>query len=65
MNNRISFKARRLLVFIACFFSIAIAVIVFPSAIHHPVVAQTGGLEVVAEFSLEHPPGNIAVTPQG
>lgn len=31
--------------------------------IRHPVVAQIDELEIVAEFSAEHPPGNIAVTP--
>ncbi len=29
-----------------------------------PAVAQVRDLEVVAEFSLDHPPGNIAVTPE-
>ena len=33
--------------------------------IHHPVVAQTDQLEIVAEFPAEHPPGNIAITPEG
>ena len=28
-------------------------------------LATTRGLEIVAEFALENPPGNIAVTPQG
>ena len=65
MNNRIAPKARRLLVFITYFCSIAIAVIVLPSTIHHPVVAQTDELEVVAEFPAEHPPGNVAITPEG
>ena len=64
MNSRISSKARRLLIFVACFFSIAIAVIIFPLTIHNPVVAQTGELEIVTEFPLEHPPGNIAITPE-
>ena len=27
--------------------------------------SQTQNLEIVAEFPLEHPPGNIAITPQG
>ena len=34
-------------------------------AIRHPVVAQIDELEIVAEFPAEHPPGNIAVTPDG
>ena len=33
-------------------------------AVRHPVVAQTD-VEIVAEFPAEHPPGNIAVTPDG
>lgn len=32
---------------------------------HHSVVAQTDELEIVAEFPAEHPPGNIAITPEG
>ncbi len=66
MNNRqISLRAERLLRFIAYFLSMAIAVIVLSLAFHQPIVAQTKGLEVVAEFRAEHPPGNIAVTPEG
>ena len=65
MNNRMPPKAKRILVFATCFCSIAIAVIALPLAIYNPVVAQTRELEIVAEFPAEHPPGNIAVTPEG
>ncbi|MEM9508814.1 MAG: L-dopachrome tautomerase-related protein [Cyanobacteria bacterium P01_E01_bin.35] len=51
------------------FISVAIVAIAFAGIINHPVVAQTdeleAELEIVAEFPLEHPPGNIAITPEG
>jgi sugar lactone lactonase YvrE len=42
--------------------TIAALTVVTPAAIAEPFPA---GLEVVAEFPREHPPGNIAVTPDG
>ncbi len=47
------------------FVSVAIVVIGLSLTLHHPVVAQTDELEIVAEFPAEHPPGNIAITPKG
>lgn len=64
-SRRVSLGGRRLLAFVAYFLSIAIAVIVLSLTIHHSVVAQTGELEIIAEFPVEHPPGNIAITPEG
>ncbi|MGD1922142.1 MAG: L-dopachrome tautomerase-related protein [Pleurocapsa sp.] len=64
-NRRVSLKARRLLAFVTCFVSVAIAVIILSLTTNHSVVAQTDELEIIAEFSAEHPPGNIAITPEG
>jgi sugar lactone lactonase YvrE len=59
----------RLVSFLAYFISVATLVIWLSFPIHHPVIAQTDEsadvLEIVAELSAEHPPGNIAVTPAG
>jgi sugar lactone lactonase YvrE len=41
----------------------AAIVVCLSLAVRNPVVAQTDELEIVAEFPAEHPPGNIAVTP--
>ena len=58
----------RLFRFIACLISVA-AITVWSLSADNPVVAQTDEpieeLEIVAEFPAEHPPGNIAVTPEG
>lgn len=43
----------------------ATLVISLSLATHNVVVAQDNELEVVAEFPAEHPPGNIAITPEG
>lgn len=48
-----------------CALTVAITTITFNLTSHRFVVAQTDGLEIIAEFPLEHPPGNIAITPQG
>lgn len=58
----------RLLNFLAYLISVAILVIGLSFAVHHPVVAQDelqDELEIVAEFPAAHPPGNIAITPEG
>ena len=63
-NSRIS---GRLFKFIACLI-FSTAVTWLSLAVHRPVVAQNeplGELEIVAEFPAEHPPGNIAITPEG
>lgn len=51
--------------FFLYFLAVVTIVIGLSFAIHHPVVAQTDELEIVAEFPAEHPPGNIAVSPEG
>lgn len=55
--------------FLVLVLAVVIVAIAFSSLNHIPVVAQTvepeGELEIVAEFPSEHPPGNIAVTPEG
>ncbi len=61
--NRISL--RPLGRFFLYFVFVTTVVIGFSLTIHHPVVAQTDELEIVAEFPAEHPPGNIAITPEG
>lgn len=63
-SNKIRYSSGRLLSFLACVLSVA-TVIVYGFAAHSPVVAQTGELEIVAEFPAELPPGNIAITPEG
>jgi sugar lactone lactonase YvrE len=59
----------RLFSFLAYFISMATLVIWLSLSAHPPVVAQTSELtdelEIVAEFPAEHPPGNIAITPEG
>ena len=58
----------RLFKFIACLVSVAAATIWLSLSIRHPAIAQNepiDELEIVAEFPAEHPPGNIAVTPEG
>ena len=42
-----------------------VATIVLLFLIFNPVIGQKPEIEVVAELPLEHPPGNITVTPQG
>ena len=49
--------------FITYLLSVVAIVIILSLSINQPVTGQTG-LEVVAKFSAEHPPGNIAVTPE-
>ena len=56
---------RRLGLFFWGFISIATVVFWSSLNIHHSAIAQLEELEVVAEFSAEHPPGNIAITPEG
>ncbi|MGB5634268.1 MAG: L-dopachrome tautomerase-related protein [Waterburya sp.] len=64
-NYRNPISLRPLGRFFLYFLSVATVVIGFSLTIHHPVVAQTDELEIVAEFPAEHPPGNIAITPEG
>ena len=64
-NRRISSSVKRLLRFVAYLLSVIAAVMILSLAVHHPIIAQTNKLEIIAEFPLEHPPGNIAITPQG
>lgn len=54
----------RLSSFATCLILVA-TIIILISSTFHPAVGQTKDLEIVAEFSLENPPGNIAITPQG
>ena len=55
----------RLSRFVAYLISVTIIVVLLFSSIFNPAVGKTSGIEIVAEFPLEHPPGNIAITPQG
>ncbi|MBW4534971.1 MAG: hypothetical protein KME09_13630 [Pleurocapsa minor HA4230-MV1] len=67
-NYQAKIDRDRLFSFLAYFISVAILVIWLSFAVHHPVVAQNelqDELEVVAEFPAAHPPGNIAITPEG
>ena len=64
----VKFKNRILrdcLSYFLVYFLVAIAIVIGFSSSHYPVVAQPDELEVVAEFPAEHPPGNIAITPDG
>ncbi|VEP15294.1 conserved hypothetical protein [Hyella patelloides LEGE 07179] len=57
----------RLSRFVAYLISVTI-IVFFISTILNPAVlssSQIQDIEIVAEFSSEHPPGNIAITPQG
>lgn len=70
MNNyRILRLNRSWYRFLVVLFSVAVMAIAYSGMNYAPVVAQTdeleGKLEIVAEFPLEHPPGNIAITPEG
>ena len=60
---------RRFASFIFAICTAAAAVIWFSVMIHRPAIAQDDELkdelEIVAEFSADHPPGNIAATPEG
>ena len=56
--NRISIRR---IPFLTLIF-VATIVVWLSLRVRHPVVAQTD-VEIVAEFPAEHPPGNIAVTP--
>ena len=57
--------------FIAYLLTVAIMMLGFSAIANRPVTAQNdpnelgGELEIVAEFSAEHPPGNVAITPDG
>jgi sugar lactone lactonase YvrE len=67
-NYQAKISRDRLFSFLAYLISVAILVICLSLAVHHPVVAQNklqDELEVVAEFPAAHPPGNIAITPEG
>ncbi|MEO0013643.1 MAG: hypothetical protein RLZZ535_2032, partial [Cyanobacteriota bacterium] len=67
-NYQAKISRDRLFRFLAYFISVAILVIWLSLTVHHPVVAQNelqDELEVVAEFPAAHPPGNIAITPEG
>jgi sugar lactone lactonase YvrE len=59
--QRIRFQLRNLILGLLLILTIAIAI----STSDRIVVGQTNELEIVAELSAEHPPGNIAITPQG
>ena len=66
MNNYINrVSIRRIPYFLTYLISVAIIVVGLSLVVRNPVVAQTDELEIVAEFPAEHPPGNIAVTPDG
>lgn len=69
MNNyQTKISRDRLFSFLAYLISVAILVIWLSFALDHPVVAQNelqDELEIVAEFPAAHPPGNIAITPEG
>lgn len=70
MNNyQGKHSRRRLFSFLSYLLSIVALVIGLSLAVHPPVVAQTDELtdelEIVAELTAEHPPGNIAITPSG
>lgn len=56
---------RRLGLFFFSFISIATLTIWSSLNVYNPAIAQPEELEIVAEFSVEHPPGNIAITPEG
>ena len=64
MIDHRSYLIRRIQSFWAYLVSVAIIAALL-SSIHHPVAAQIDELEIVAEFPAEHPPGNIAITPEG
>lgn len=58
----------RLLKFLVCVISVVTIIVSFSFCNSNSVVAQdkpADELEIVAEFPAEHPPGNIAVTPNG
>lgn len=65
MNSQKKTFTRRLLNFVRHLLLTATIVVSLSSIVHNSVIAQTDELEVVAEFSAEHPPGNIAITPKG
>ena len=64
MSNYNQIFSRRLLKFTAYLLAMAAVIIGLSVTFHNPVVAQNE-LEIVAEFPAEHPPGNVAVTPEG
>jgi sugar lactone lactonase YvrE len=64
-NFKAAIKARRILSLVAYLILVPVIIIFLSLVIDKPVVGQTDGLEIVAEFPAEHPPGNIAITPQG
>ncbi|MEL6927990.1 MAG: L-dopachrome tautomerase-related protein [Cyanobacteria bacterium J06600_6] len=58
----------RLHKYLTCIVAVATAIVYFSLTANNPAVAQNEAideLEIVAEFPAEHPPGNIAVTPEG
>ncbi len=63
MIDHRSHSIRRIQSFWAYLVSVAIIAVLLASTVHHPVGAQNDALEIVAEFAAEHPPGNIAITP--
>ncbi len=67
-NYKSPISIHRLFRFLVYLISVATIIIWLSLAAHRPVVAQNkveNQLEIVAEFPAEHPPGNIAVTPEG
>lgn len=68
-NYQGQISLRRLLNSLGYLITVATIVIWLSLTTNHPVVAQNDNveaeLEIVAEFSAEHPPGNIAITPEG
>ena len=68
-NYENQITVNRLFRFIAYLIFMATITVWLSLTLDHPVIAQTdeaeGQLEIVAEFPAEHPPGNIAVTPEG
>ena len=68
-NYRNFILPRRVKRYLRYFISFMIAAICLSWSMNHLVVAQTneleGELEIVAEFPIEHPTGNIAITPEG
>lgn len=64
MTDHRSYLIRHIQSFWAYLVSVAMIAVLLAS-IHHPVAAQIDELEIVAEFPAEHPPGNIAITPEG
>jgi sugar lactone lactonase YvrE len=64
-NFKAALKVRRILSLVAYLIFVPVIIIFLSLVIHNPVMGQTNGLEIVAKFPAEHPPGNIAITPKG